>query len=77
MESIVLMTANEFRGRLASKGTSLKTFAMERGYNVNTVQKTAKRYVGKGAWPPRGLVSKAILEDLQAFMEGVEDEETR
>lgn len=63
MKSVSWATKNEVIGRLRLSGLSMKDFAIEEGYEPNTVQKVVSRYAGSRK-QPRGAKSCAILEKL-------------
>lgn len=63
METMNWATKNEVVGRLRMAGLSMKDFAIEHGYEPNTVRKVVSRFAGSKR-SPRGSIAQEILQKL-------------
>jgi lambda repressor-like predicted transcriptional regulator len=64
MLMLSLATKNEVIGRLRMAGLNMKKFAMELGYEPDTVRKVVNRYAGSKK-RPRGALAQEILQKLR------------
>ena len=63
MLSVSFATKNEVLGRLRIGGFNMKHFAVEQGYEPDTVRKVVGRYAGSRK-TPRGAMARDILQKL-------------
>ena len=63
MALVSFATKNEVIGRLRMAGFNMKQFAIEQGYEPDTVRKVIGRYAGSKK-TPKGAVARDILQKL-------------
>lgn len=72
MVSVKYATKNEVIGRLRIAGLNMKEFAVNEGFEPDTVRKVVNRYAGRGK-TPRGALARQILQKLENRINFVQD----
>jgi len=69
MSSKKVSSLKSVRAYLLLNGMTLKDFADEHDFNIETVKTTIKRHWGKKNSRPRGIITKEILTAISNYCE--------